>query len=127
MKGETMKLFRGDDNAKPELTSGVWLTDDREAAEFYGSVHSYDICPDGVLDLRGLGVGDDDCRDALVDELQESGVAVRSFRFGWVELYQLCEREDFRAAVRAAGYLLVAVQQWNADLSDQPYDSWMVA
>jgi hypothetical protein len=41
-------------------------------------------------------------------------------------LYQLCEREDFRAAVRAAGYLLVAVQQWNADLSDQPYGSWMV-
>lgn len=123
-----MKLFRGDDSAaRPELASGVWLTDDRQAAEFYGNVHSYDICPDGVLDLRALGVGDDDCRDALIDELQECGVAVQSFRFGWVELYQLCEREDFRAAVRTAGFSLVAVQQWNADLSDQPYDSWMVA
>jgi len=125
-----MKLYRGDNEAtKPELISGTWLTDDRDAAEFYAdTVHSYDFDADDVLDLRSLGVGDDDCRDALVTELKDAGISdAVKFRGGWVELYLLCERDDFRAAVRAAGYTAIAVQQWHADMSDEAYDSWMVA
>ena len=125
-----MKLYRGDNETmKPELTSGVWLTSDRDAAEFYAdTVHSYDFDADDVLDLRSLGVGDDDCREALVAELEYLRIDdAAKFRGGWEELYLLCERDDFRAAVRASGYTAVAVQQWHADMSDEPYDSWIVA
>jgi hypothetical protein len=124
-----MKLYRGDDNTlPPALTSGTWLTSDRDAAEFYAStVHSYEVDMEDVLDLRSLGVGDDDCRDALVTLLADAGVPdAASFRGGWEELYQLCEQPAFQAAVRADGYTAVAVQQWNSDMSDEPYDSWMV-
>ena len=126
-----MKLYRGGEKqARSTTLVGVWLTDDRSVAEWYGGVRTYAFDDDDdILDLRGLGVGDgedpDSC-ESLVAELLAAGVSsAESFGGGWCELYQLCERPAFRDAVLDAGYSMVACRQWHADMGESPYDSWL--
>lgn len=118
-------LYRGDTSRpeRPEITAGTWLTDDAKVAAWYGCAHRYELDLT-TLDLTALGVGDGDDDEqvaALRDALSDAGIEVNGLRLHETEIYMVVEHAETQEAIRAAGYDSVAVEQWHADLSDEPY------
>ena len=115
-------LYRGE-RSTGSLRDGTWLTDDRDIAAMYGTVHEHAIAC-RILDLTWHGVGGDD-RQALEADLVERGIpaetAARLAGGAWDEVYQMLERADFRAAAAEAGYGAASCMQWHMDLSPDPY------
>ena len=121
----TTTLYRGDTSrpVRPEITAGTWLTESAEVAAWYGNANRYELDLH-TLDLTDLGVGDGDDSaqvEALREKLVDAGVNVDGLRLHLTEIYMVVEEKEAQAAIRAGGFDSVAVEQWNADLSDEPY------
>lgn len=124
-----MTYYRGDQRrpTPPALTPGTWLTPEPDIAAWYGEAYRYDLPDDlRILDLRPLGIGDgEDVAqvDALRATLDDAGIDTTGLRLHYAEIFLVVQQPAFVTAAQLAGYDAVAVMQWHADLSSDPYEA----